>query len=187
MLSVRNSVAAVAIAVCGLWASSAAAASYMFTFTGSAYDASGAFSTSNVANGDGTFDIVSALGNLTASDASLPQGAFTLYPGSGTTADGQSTYSNTYKPGDPGFAGSGIELLGSSFELNIYNGVLAAYPSCPGNCGSVPGTGYYNPGDVGELTITAVPEPATWAMMLVGVAGLGGALRTARRNRTATA
>jgi hypothetical protein len=34
-------------------------------------------------------------------------------------------------------------------------------------------------------SVGAVPEPTTWAMMLVGVAGIGGALR--RRNRAALA
>lgn len=29
--------------------------------------------------------------------------------------------------------------------------------------------------------VTGVPEPATWAMLLLGLAGLGAALRTARR------
>jgi hypothetical protein len=35
-------------------------------------------------------------------------------------------------------------------------------------------------------TMAAVPEPATWAMMLIGVAGLGAAFRS-RRGATATA
>jgi hypothetical protein len=35
-------------------------------------------------------------------------------------------------------------------------------------------------------TLTAVPEPATWAIMLVGFGGLGAAMR-ARRSRTALA
>jgi len=34
---------------------------------------------------------------------------------------------------------------------------------------------------VEKVTVAAVPEPATWAMMLLGFAGLGGALRTRRR------
>ena len=34
---------------------------------------------------------------------------------------------------------------------------------------------------------TSVPEPATWAMMLMGVFGQGGLLRTARGKRLATA
>ena len=33
----------------------------------------------------------------------------------------------------------------------------------------------------GSLTVSPVPEPATWAMLLVGLAGLGAGLRGARR------
>lgn len=39
---------------------------------------------------------------------------------------------------------------------------------------------------VSSLMISAVPEPATWAMMFIGVAGVGGALRL-RRKREALA
>jgi hypothetical protein len=35
-------------------------------------------------------------------------------------------------------------------------------------------------------TVGGVPEPASWALMLIGVAGLGGALRAARKPRSAT-
>lgn len=35
------------------------------------------------------------------------------------------------------------------------------------------------------LTITAVPEPAGWALMLIGFGGLGGALRLSRRRTSA--
>ena len=36
-------------------------------------------------------------------------------------------------------------------------------------------------------TISAVPEPASWAMMLVGFGGLGAAMRMRRKPATATA
>ena len=38
-----------------------------------------------------------------------------------------------------------------------------------------------------EVVTTAVPEPATWAMMLAGFGGLGAAMRARRRSATATA
>ena len=37
------------------------------------------------------------------------------------------------------------------------------------------------------FTLSAVPEPSAWAMMLVGFGGLGMALRGARRRATAIA
>jgi hypothetical protein len=41
---------------------------------------------------------------------------------------------------------------------------------------------------LGDVSITAVPEPATWALMLIGFGGLGAALRmNRRRTMTATA
>ena len=36
-----------------------------------------------------------------------------------------------------------------------------------------------------NLSISSVPEPAAWALMLVGFGGLGAALRSARRKRVA--
>jgi hypothetical protein len=38
-----------------------------------------------------------------------------------------------------------------------------------------------------QLDIQAVPEPATWAMMLVGFGGLGAAMRSRRKPAVASA
>ncbi len=54
-------------------------------------------------------------------------------------------------------------------------------PDC-GNCGGGIGEG----AGIVQLQIYAVPEPATWALMLVGFAGLGAAVR-ARRQSLASA
>jgi hypothetical protein len=49
------------------------------------------------------------------------------------------------------------------------------------------GTKTYDLVGGGTLTLTEVPEPATWAMMLIGFGGLGAALRMNRRRTTAIA
>ena len=36
-------------------------------------------------------------------------------------------------------------------------------------------------GVLGTFNISAIPEPATWAVMLLGIAFIGAAMRTARR------
>ena len=41
--------------------------------------------------------------------------------------------------------------------------------------------------EIDNLAITGVPEPTTWAMMLVGLGALGGALRSRRRTMAACA
>lgn len=45
-------------------------------------------------------------------------------------------------------------------------------------------TFYSNDGGYFDVTVTAVPEPATWALMLLGFGGLGAALRAGRRRPT---
>jgi PEP-CTERM motif len=41
----------------------------------------------------------------------------------------------------------------------------------------------YNAGPPGTWTISAVPEPSSWTMLLLGVGGAGAVLRSARRKR----
>jgi hypothetical protein len=173
------------------FAAGAQAKTYDFSFTGTTYDvANGVFTTANTANADGTYNITSATGTLTSTNSGLPQGAFTLYPGNGaflTTSDGTEYYSNLYTPGSASFADQGAQFSGSTFELNIFNGVNAGFSACAGDCASVTQAGgsLYNPGDLGTLSISAVPEPGVWAMMLAGVALMGAAIRFNRKRGVA--
>ncbi|MBV8682484.1 MAG: hypothetical protein JO111_06400 [Caulobacteraceae bacterium] len=49
-----------------------------------------------------------------------------------------------------------------------------------------PGT-YYGDFDGFTLTLSAVPEPDVWTLLIVGAAAVGGATRAARRRRSALA
>ena len=63
-----------------------------------------------------------------------------------------------------GVGDAGVQIFAGSFEMPIFS------------------VGTFNM-DSGTLTVTAVPEPSTWAMMLIGLLGLGYAgHRRSRRN-----
>jgi len=91
------------------------------------------------------------------------------------------------------FDGDGIDTFGSPgnatdttgyggpndwFTNNLGNTLTVVY----GPNGLAPGaTDYFSLEEPVNLTNLSVPEPTTWAMMLVGVAALGGMLRMAGR------
>ena len=75
---------------------------------------------------------------------------------------------------------TGAQLVSFDNDLTNYRNIAAANPDY-NVFGAAPAN---NDGQILAFTMpTAVPEAATWTMMLVGVAGIGGAMR---RNRTVT-
>ena len=88
------------------------------------------------------------------------------------------------------FYNSGSTILTGGFQANSSGQVIAV--SGPKLYTGSEAAPVFAPGvyalDNGTLTVTdAVPEPAAWSMMLVGVAGLGGMLRASRRRRLVAA
>jgi len=165
----KNSVKlAAAVLAMALAAGSADAAVYDFSFIGQTnFDVTGRFTT------DASNNITSASGTVTSAGP-YASGAFT-FTGPGAGAGGSEDWSNTYNSTSQIFTGNGLGIVISGQFASLYNGVSAGYSLCTGTCLSVqyaPGA-LWNPGDLGKLTVTGVPEFSTWAMMLAGFAGLG--------------
>jgi hypothetical protein len=95
--------------------------------------------------------------------------------------------------------GGGLALGFSDYSVDIYGPALGLDGAAPPPFGKLTGDFYANINgepspvdramDEGFMTndgvTVGVPEPTAWALMLMGFAGLGGALRSSRRLRPA--
>jgi len=127
--------------------------------------------------------VFSTLANVTASVSNTLPSGLLLNPGftdSSTIPDLVFTYTG------PNFQTSGgpfpaiVNFSGLGADSTLGGNVAGSFSTMAvRNVGSLAGTADFN---VGQVNVpSAVPEPASWALMLVGFSGLGLALR--RRNR----
>ena len=137
-------------------------------------------------DGDGYIEL--AEGQQTYGDIILPLGDI------GSSASGTSTYTATFNLNDPSVFGSGFTAadlmpfqlreivihgltvpagpgMGTPGEVNGTNGFLAVLPVASGEI--QPGGG----------NMSAVPEPAAWALMITGFFGVGGMVRSRKKVR----
>jgi PEP-CTERM motif len=173
-----------ALALCAI-ASSASAATFLFSFTSNdgADSASGTLQAS--ANGDGTYTATS--GTITSFGSVTDNGSGVLVadaaaPAPSLSPSGFFIYDDQLLPGqNPLITNNGLEFAVGGAEINIFSN------------GAGPGTYqlYNNNGNnvLGDFALTAgaVPEPANWALMLVGFGSMGVAMRSRRRTVAATA
>lgn len=162
-----------------LSAASAQAATEMFTFTDSVDGifASGQLTVSDTANALGTFDITGIDGSVM--NASLPTPASDMIAGLvGNPAAPNPT--DAY-----GFQFDNVAPLNTNGVL--FSGASGALYNLWSNGGTagelytygLPGVPNFDA--KGTLSVgPGVPEPASWAMMLMGFAGLGAAVRSRR-------
>jgi hypothetical protein len=149
----------------------AAAAQYIFSFGtstplfGPTVSGSGTFTTSDTATtvgGQTAFQILSIAGTVNGLAINAPTG----------------NYGNYFTTGPSFLDGTGtvFSLVGGGrvdFFNQSSNGLYRVNTFSPGSSNFV---------NASSSIAEAVPEPATWAMMLLGFAGIGFAMRRGRRH-----
>ena len=181
-MRVRSILAGLGLATLVTYAVPASAALYDFTFTGGINDlsvkATGSFLTNaaddTIVSGSSTFTF------STVSEVS------TLLSGSGIVGSGALSYDSAF----PIDAQNGIIFQGNGnheifFNIFAPTGKTLSAGASEAWASAVDGAGGYLSGSLGfwgvcsqcvadgTITISAVPEPSTWAMMILGFVGLG--------------
>ena len=181
---------AVSLAALALIAAPVQAATELFNFQDNVDGifVMGSFTTSDTANANGTFDIMGITGTVmnANNDPAHPLvdqiSMLIANPGqpNPTVADGfqydNVTPLNTNGVLFEGGSGAIYNLWSNGGPSNAANGEFYTYG------GPVPSFDAH-----GTLSVGPVPEPAAWAMMLVGFGALGGALRYSRRKQALAA
>lgn len=159
---------------------SASAASFLFTFSGDggANGASGTLEATD--NGNGSFTATS--GTITAfGPVASGSGALIANPnGTAVTVSpaGYFSYDDQLLPGqDPLTTNGGLLFNIGGFEINIYsNGPEKLYTIYSSSGANADGAFALS-----QVSTAAVPEPATWVMMLAGFGMVGAGLRSRKR------
>jgi len=140
---------------------------YDFTSTDGLLNAEGAFTVT----GDEITGVTGALSGLVTQTINAIAPSTALY-GYSTSPDGAFYYDNVLSAA----ANPYLDIGGVLFTTTQNpGGYWNLWGNSPGNYSlfeSAPGRGYPIQ-ESGNLTVSAVPEPSTWAMLLLGFAGLG--------------
>lgn len=191
----KTVVALIASLAAGALATSASAATFLFSYTGDAglNGASGKLTATD--NGDGTFTVTG--GTITGFGPSYADGVAGAMgvvipnpnaPSSATSPMGAFVYDDQALPGqDPLISNPGLLFSVDGYEVNIFsNGpgpdtyTLQSYSTSTGYTAAANG-------NFALSEVAGVPEPATWGLMLAGFGLAGGAYRSSRKRALAAA
>ena len=160
---------AVAVAAAVLAPAAANASVYKFTFESfdSELMAGGQITVNTDGEVTGVSGVISGLADQTIS-AVTPNPNFS---GAAYSPDGSFIYNNLYHASGMAFDIDGLLLATAQNPGGYWN----LWGTSPGSYSLWESVGSYNYPieESGNLSMTAVPEPSTWAMMLIGFAGLG--------------
>lgn len=187
------------LAVCGLLGISQAMATPVttvtenFSFLGSAYKIVGQFTYDTASNKLTTISgTVTGLNASSSPTAGIITGLISeSAPTNSYPSNYYNNFDNSFDPVLKQFSYGGILFAfgAGNFGNMFFDGSPYFSTWLPDGLGSSPGYcagDLHCPGDTGSVkfdTVGAVPEPATWAMVLLGFFGLAAFERLARRSR----
>jgi hypothetical protein len=174
----------------------AQAQTYDFTFTSSGLDATGSFSLLDGVATNGFINVTNV--PVEADPSTLLSAAGLLIPGSGTATDFNGddvSYDNQVNlTNTPILDGDGLAFGSDQYSSNGYTTLIGLNGGDV--YGNIPPTSYtlfvgigtpqnneyvYNYSQYGTLTVTAAPEPSSWALGLIGLVSLIGMFHLRRR------
>jgi hypothetical protein len=155
------------------------AATYNFTFQSrdAELTATGEFTVDSAEQVTNMSGAISGLTNQTISAVT----ANSSFPTASYSPDGSFIYNDVYYPTGMAFDINGVLFTTAQNPGGYWN----LWGSSPGNYTLYESAGSYNYPiqEIGTLSVVATPEPSTWAMLVLGFAGLG--LVGRRRQRSA--
>ena len=181
MRNFESAAFAAALALGG-FASAASATTFVYDFSSNDGTENATGRLTATANGNGTFTAISgtidASGPLASGTGTLTSNASA--PAASYSPSGAFTYDDQLLPGqNPLITNPGLLFKIGGTEVNIFsNGPGPGTYSLDTWAG---GYGY----QTGNFTLSAVPEPASWAMMLIGFGLIGSMMRASRKPATA--
>jgi hypothetical protein len=149
--------------------STASATGYRFSFDSSDAEltAAGQITVDTAGEVTGVSGVISGLTNQTISGVAANPG----FPNPSYSPDGSFIYNNLYYPTGMTFDINGLLFVTAENPGGYWN----LWGNSAGNYSLWESVGSYNYPieESGSLSLTATPEPSTWALMLFGFAGLG--------------
>jgi hypothetical protein len=145
------------------------------------FDVSGDLMTSDALDSAGGFDVTGISGNLRGPNGgSIALAPNPSQPAASLDSSGSWIYDNVVFSSGPSVDNSGLLFAAGGYDYNLYSSGLVYYLS------SFNPAGKYNPGEVGRVTVTTIPESATWLTMGIGFVALGAwGRRGPRKHRVA--
>jgi hypothetical protein len=190
----RKAVKWAMVAAVGFVPVGASAATYDFDLstTDPVFTVTGAITIADTLDAIGGYDVLSISGTIFGPGFGPTGGTIAMEPNPSQPYPSSTVffgYDNVYFPSAPtSVDGNGILFSAGGYDYNLYSDGATYYLSTDNPAG------VYDPGEpvmfsdpvVRADSATTAPEPSTWALMLLGFAGLGlAARRRARRSRSA--